>query len=361
MNRHDVHLLQQLTGYPSVTITLPTHRIAPQNQQDALRVKNLVTQATERLLTEFGKRDINVLVARLTQLAGEIDHNKNLDGLAIFANQDFARALQLPFPLKERVVIDETFFTRDLVFALNRTPRYWVLALSEKPTRLFEGTRESLVEISEGGFPMTHGGPGGAQQLPGGIAVNKSAYRDEYHRKFFRDIDSALKPFMDDDPLPLVLVGVDRFLAFFQEVTGYGGAILTALQGSHDKTSAHELGRLVWPLVKARLQEKRQEFLVDLEKAMGERKVASTIGEAWRMAKEGRGRLLLVEEGYHAPAVVDENGRHLTLVDDATVPGVIDDAVDDLIESVMRKQGQVQFVEDGQLSEHGRIALILRY
>ena len=77
---------------------------------------------------------------------------------------------------------------------MNRTPRYWVLALSEKPTRLYEATRDDLIEIQDGGFPITHEGPGGEQPLLGGFGIKKSAYRDEYHRKFFRQIDAALKP-----------------------------------------------------------------------------------------------------------------------------------------------------------------------
>ena len=50
-----------------------------------------------------------------------------------------------------RVIIDDTIATRDLVFALNRSPRSWVLLLSEQPTRLFVGVRETLVEVRGGG------------------------------------------------------------------------------------------------------------------------------------------------------------------------------------------------------------------
>jgi hypothetical protein len=267
----------------------------------------------------------------------------------------------LPFTLKARVNVGETFLTRDLVFAMNRTPRYWTLVLSEKPTRLYAGTRDDLIEIQDGGFPSVHEGPGGEQSLPGGFGIKKSAYRDEYHRQFFRQIDAALKPFMADDPLPLAVVGVVRFLAFFNEVTDYKDSILTTLQGSHDKTSPHELGKLVWPLVKDAFTEQRQQELSELNRAVGERRFASAIGEVWRLASEGRGQLLLVEEGFHFPARVDETGRHLTPADDVTAPDVIDDAVDEIIETVLSKQGRVVFVENGQLEMHQRIALTLRY
>lgn len=361
MNRHDIHLLQQVRGYPALTITLPTHRTSPDNRQDPIRVRNLVDQATNRLLAEFKRREVEPLLARLERLVNGIDYRYTLDGLALFVNQDFARAFQLPFRLKERVVIDETFATRDLVFALNRSPRYWTLVLSEQPTRLFEGLRDTLVEFTEDGFPLTHEGPGGAQPLPGGFGVRKSAYRDERHRQFFRQVDAALKPILAEDPLPLAVVGVDRFLAFFNEVTSHREAILTTLTGSHDKTSPHELAKLVWPLVEANLSAQRLQVMETLEQAVSQRKVASTVGEVWRFAHEGRGALLLVEEDFHYPARLDPSGQHLSPADDPTAPGVLDDAVDEIIEAVLSKQGRVVFLENGKLAVHQRIALILRY
>ena len=250
---------------------------------------------------------------------------------------------------------------RDLVFALNRTPRYWVLALSEKPTRLYEGSREDLVEIRDGNFPLVHEGPGGEQALPGGFGVQKSAYRDERHRQFFRQVDSALEPYLTNDPLPLVVVGVKRYLAFFAEVSSSKDLILATLTGSHDKTSPYELGKLVWPLVKAGLDEQRELILSELDKAIAERKVVSTVGEVWRSANEGRGRILLVEADFHYPARIDATGRSLIPDDNPAAYDVLDDAVDRIIETVLQKNGQVVFVENGQLALHQRIALILRY
>lgn len=356
----DVRLLQQVTGHPCLTITLPTHRTAPENQQDSLRLKNLVKEAANRLVSEFGKREVEALLKRLDNLTGTIDFRFMLDGLALFVTQDFARAFRLPFQIKEKVVIGETFFTRDLVYALNHSTRYWVLVLSEKPTRLYEGANHDLTEIEAGGFPMIHEGPGGEAPLPGGFGVNKSAHRDERHRQFFRKVDEALKPFLAADPLPLIVVGVDRFLAFFNEVSTHTKAVIGTVAGSHDKTSPHELGKLVQPLVDQHRDEKRLEALEQLDRAVSERKFVSTIGEVWRMSQEGRGDLLLVEEDFHYPGRLDENGT-LVPADDPSAPDAMEDAVDDVIETVLNKQGRVVFVENGKLEKHGRIAMILRF
>jgi hypothetical protein len=361
MNQHEIQLIQQIKGFPAVTITLPTQRTSPENQQDVIRVKNLVKQAVDRLLGEFTKREVEPLILRLDNLAKSIDYSRTLDGLALFVNSDFARMVYLPFALKERVVMDDSFYTRDLIFAMNRTPRYWVLALSEKPTRLYEGTKDILIELEEGGFPLVHTGPGGEQSLPGGFGVKKSAYRDEYHRKFFRQVDEALKPLLVKDPLPLAVIGVDRFLAFFDEVTSHKNAIIATLAGSHDKTSAYELGQLIWPVVKAKITEERQQVLGTLEKAIGEKKYTANLDEIWHAAKEGRARILLVEEDFHYPARFDSKTKHLIPVDDPTAADVMDDAVDEIIEMVLKNQGQVVFLDNGQLAEHQHIALILRY
>lgn len=361
MNRHDVRLLQQIRGYPCLTIILPTHRTTPDNRQDPVRLKNLVGEAADRLLSEFNKREVEALLKRLEDLTSTMDFSSSLDGLAIFVNQDFARAFRLPFTVKERVVIDETFATRHLTKALNRSLRYWALVLSEKPTRLYEGTNDALGEVLENGFPMVHEGPGGEAPLPGGFGIRKSAYRDEYLQKFFRKVDAALKTVLAQDDLPLILIGVERHLAFFNNVTIHRGAVIGTLTGSHDKTSPYELHKLVAPILDKTIKDKRREAMEQLDKAVGAKKSASTISDVWLPAHEGRAELLLVEEGFHYPARLHADDKTLLPADDPSAPGVIDDAVDEIIEEVLNKQGKVVFVETGKLSEHGRIALILRY
>ncbi|MDZ7332741.1 MAG: hypothetical protein ONB31_12240 [candidate division KSB1 bacterium] len=58
---------------------------------------------------------------------------------------------------------------------------------------------------------------------------------------------------------------------------------------------------------------------------------------------------------------MDETRIHLTPADDPAASDVIDDAVDEIIETVLSNQGQVVFVDNGSLAMHQRIGLILRY
>jgi hypothetical protein len=362
VNRKDILTLAAASAYPSVTITLPTHRTSPDNRQDPIRLKNLLSQATERLTGELGRRTAEPVLQRLDELAGTVEHDLNLDGLVLFVSAEHAQAQRLPFTLPERVIVDQTFFTRDLVYALNRSPRYWVLALSEQATRLFEATRDDMEELTAGSsFPLVHGGRGGGRTLPNDPAVNVSQLRDEHHRIFFREVDAALGTYMAADPLPLAVVGVDRWIAFFQEVTSHRDQIVTTLTGNHDQTSAHDLGRLVWPLVRESLAARRAGIHSELETAVGGQRTASTLGEVWRFAQEGRGQTLVVEESYHEAASVDATGLFLRPASEGAGPTQLDDAVDEVVAAVLAKGGRVVFADDGTLAQHGRIVLILRY
>src|SRR5215471_7044563 len=142
--RSELKRLQGLRDYPSLSLLAPTHRTAPAKKKDRIVVKNLATEGRDRLQSEFKKREVAGLVQNLNRLVDRVDWKHSLEGLALFANRDVATAIQLPFRPRARVVIDETFATRDLVYTLNRAPRYRVLVLTEKPTRMFDATTNVL-------------------------------------------------------------------------------------------------------------------------------------------------------------------------------------------------------------------------
>jgi hypothetical protein len=358
--RSELKRLQAHRDYPSVSLLAPTHRTAPANQKDRIVVKNLVTKGLDRLHGEFSKRDVASVVQNLNKVVDRLDWEHLQDGLALFASRGSATAIPLPFRVKARVVVDATFATRDLVFTLNRAPRYRVLVLSEKPTRLYEASTNVLTEITDKPFPLTHKGPGGASRLPGGQGINRSAVRDESHREFFRKVDDALAAIQKEDPLSIVVVGVDRYLAFYHEVTKDPEAIVGLVAGSHDATSPSALGKLVWPVFQAGSTLKRTRALLRLAEAVKVNRHASGIAQVWRAAFDKRCQTLLVETGFEYPADMSEQGDRL-LPYTGKGPAALDDAVDEVIEKVLSDGGEVFFYEPGVLDLHQQIAAVLRY
>lgn len=350
--------LQAHREYPSVSILAPTHRTAPLNKQDRIKVTNLVNKAVDRLHGEFNKREVAPLVKNLLGLVRQVDWKHTLDGLALYASNTQTAAFSMPFKVKPRAVIDETFATRDLVYSFNRAPAYRVLTLGHQ-VRLFDAWTTVLDEHREKPFPMTHRGPGGASKLPGGKGINISAQRDDAQRKFFSSVDDVLEALQKTNPLPLVIAGVERNLAFFREVTRQSSNIVGMLAGQYDKTSLRDLGALVWPVFEAGATVRRTEALIQLDQAVSMQRHNSGIDQVWRAAVEGRIKTLLVEKDFHYPADLSPEGDRL-LPYSGKGASALDDAVDEVIERVMQTGGEVFFYAAGDLDIHQGIAAVLR-
>ena len=87
----------------------------------------------------------------------------------------------------------------------------------------------------------------------------------------------------------------------------------------------------------------------------------SGIDEVWQTTEQGKGDTLIVEEDYHTTARIDPDTKHLVLTNETDKPGVMEDAVDEVIENVIAKGGKVVFVNNSSLEKYNRIAMILRY
>jgi hypothetical protein len=346
--------LMAVEGYPCVSVLLPTHRTFPDNQQDPILLKNLIKEVEERLLAEFNKREAGPILGHLDLMAQSIDHNYNLDGLALYASKDYVRKVVLPFSVKARTVVDNTFATRDIILAFNRSVHYYVLVLTAEEARLYDGYRETLYPVRHSGFPVS------TFYKKGSTAPKNAGGRENQVKEFFNRVDKLMQQIHKTEALPIVVVGVEKIVAQFMEMADVKHMYSAHLHGNHDHTTLHDLGRMTWPLVSDLLAQYRLGLLDTLKSAVSAGKSASGLTEVWRMAHDGRGELLLAEEGYSQGVILDENDTPVA-VSDPTAPRVIDDAVDEIAEAVIRFGGQVAFVPDGTLAEHARIALTLRY
>ncbi len=356
MNRSDLNELRKFRGTPVISILAPTHRHAPENQADPILVKNLVAEAKNKLLQLQDKREAAATLENIDKVVSGIDWENLLDGVAIYANGKGFWAYDLPFSPQPAAIVEDTFAVRELVKALNRTFRYRVLVLSESPSRLFLGDRDRLVEIRSG-FPLIHDGPGGKEGLPTDYGQHTSEVRDENHRQFFRKVEQALKELVKDDPAPLFITGVDRYISFWNEIAPQfkpAGVI----NGSFDYMKAAELATHVWPEVEKYFTKQRGAMLERIEKAIASHHFAGGIEEVFEAANQARIEVLIAPEDVMISAWVNAEKTQVTQ------PGVgveIPDIIDETVERVLDSGGEILFLPVADLDKYGQISAILRY
>ena len=222
MNRDELIQLQSIKEYPSVSILMPTHRSFSENQQDSIRLKNLAKQAEARLLAEFPKSEVKIITDKINSIIEEIDINYLMDGLAIFANKQYSGKFMLQFPVKERVTVDTTFLTRDLVFAMNRTQPYYVLVLGDKSSQVYSGVRDSLTEVKHEGFPVINRFRQMLDEADTKHTNDRLEDNIEKARNYFREVDREFKK-LNTGSYPLALAGVEGNIRIFKEVNAANG------------------------------------------------------------------------------------------------------------------------------------------
>lgn len=363
--------LQAQSGDPSISMTLPVYYSSPTDlAQTEVRLKNLLSQTEELLLKNREAREIAPLMSRLHALADSVDTHRRAGGIAIFANPDFGRVMYLATPLEERVIIDHNFATREIVRALLTSPRYRVLSLTEESAQLYEGRRDRLHAVENGHFPMTRGIEGVETVLTSTYGVEVSELQKAQQRDFAERVEDSLKEISDHDPLPLALVGVERTLASFDAATAGQTDekfnVIARMHGNYEKVGIAELEGKLWPLVQSNLNGARERAKERLEESVGLERAAFGLAKVWEHANTGRIDTLLVERDYHETArIVEDDMPFGTLKtgveDDNKASKTLPDAVDEIVEIVMKNSGDVVFVDPNELIEPGHIAAILRY
>lgn len=248
----ELDILLETRGYPAVSILCPIFRAFPESRQNGVRLQNLLRTATARLLEEFPRDEIRPLIQRLETMVATVETGSCLDGIAIYANAEWGTVVHLPLRTRERVVIDETFATRDLVLSLRRRPRYRVITLGERTTRLYQGVGDELSEVSQGCFPLSVStGPDDTGRPPRrDRGMDRTGAAAEHRRHGLRSVDEALAELDATEPMPLILVGSTRALATFEEVSRSRLPIVATVPLAEDSPSPAQIVERVAPVIR---------------------------------------------------------------------------------------------------------------
>jgi hypothetical protein len=367
----DLLELQNEKGNICISVIVPTHRLSPERRVDKLNIKRAIEKAEQLLELKYSEEIIKPLMKKIDELFQHIDFEHNTEGLGLYVSSNIELSVQLPFPVEEKVIVGDSFEIRDLLYKVNYSNPYYVLLLTEKGARLFEGTWKKMNEIKDKNFPKeyeeeysynppsniaTHSGYAHTK----GFEKDKSELEEIRFKNFFHQIDKRLNDYLAGNEA-LIVLGVKKELGYVEHISKHVKLIAAKIPGSYSHDNLKQLSDLVWPAMYAYLQNERAKLINEFKEKIGEHLGTSGIQEIWEAAYEGKAFKLLVEKDHRCPGFVDETDYHLSLRPPQRPHKVLVDVVDDLMEMVLEKDGKVFFVDNDLLKDYGRIALITRY
>jgi len=345
----EVRRLQRLRSVGSVSVLL---HCSGRWESDRPTLDSCVREAQRRLVDEVSPGDADVIVQRLESLCENADMPGSAS-LALFASVEHQAIFALDVQIPTRVVVDDTYATRDLVLASHRQAEYQLITLGSRLTRRFEGRGRHLSEVHGGGFPLRDEASEREQRTDRARSADLELYG--------REVERLVMSELPDDGRPIILAGTPRRVAAVGARPRLARQPVTRVDHNLERAEMAEIRDVVSPILDRLLAERQDAAISAAHAAVGQHRGAVGILSAWEAAVSGRVQHLVVERGYRVGARMHPDGRTFTRTDDVTAPGVIDDLVDELIELTLARSGGVTIVDDGALSHAERLAAILRY
>lgn len=358
--RDHLHELLTHTGPTLISITIPTHRMAPESLQDGIRFKNMLKQVEEQLKQRgVSASESAELLAPVKHLPDEkIFWQHQSDGLAVFLGQGFSRVLRLPCSFPEQVHVLEHFYVNPLLPLLQSNGTFYLLAVSQNSCRLFSGDRDQIQQIQTESLPtnlrdtlgtwqemelnfhaMKQGGNGASGT---DTAMFHGHFEDNTKQQllaYFRKIDDAVAEILKSAPAPLVFAGVDYLFPIYQQANRYSGLCDQAIPGSPDQASGKQLHKQAWEIVHPQFRQREQKLLDEFRLRLPRETAAAKLSQILVAAEGGLVDTLLLKDNASVRGWYDTETRSVTLSEGTTQEG--EDLIDRAVRQTLQASGDV--------------------
>ena len=351
-------LIHAVNYHPAVSIFMPFEPKMHLKAELKHSLKVATNKVEEQLHVNYPKEIASLMMHKLSLIISELNFNTNKNSIAIFISPVFEKILYLDIKLDEKIVIDDSFEIRDLIYSKKQDHKYLALTLGAKESGVYLGNSNNLSRIVIN-TPNSYQSSvnNGADQPTVFSALQESD--ETVVDKFLQHLDNSLDIILKTYHLPLFVLGPENILIHFKKLTKHAASVIEFIPGDDDYASNDQIIKVLAPFIADWRQLCQRDILNQLEDAAANNKLAVGLRDVWHMGMIYKGRLLVVEKDYVCVGGGNISEENICKVfEPYTKFSYIKDAVDDVIEKVLENGGDVEFVEEGFMKNYHHIALI---
>jgi len=376
--REELEKLVERHGGPCVSIFLPTHRAGMETQQDPIRLKNLLGEAREDLLSR-GLRSTEVdqiLEPARELLVDDVFWRHQSDGLAVFLSRGDFRSYRLPLRFEELTVVADRYHVKPVLPLLTGDGQFYVLALSQNKVSLLRATRHSVGEVELRVVPesladaLRHDDPEKQLQFHTGTSGGRGGRAAVFHGheaadakddilRYFRQIDRGVREVLKGSRALLVLAGVDYLLPIYREANTYPHLVEEGVTGNPEGLTEEEMHREAWTIVRPLFLEARREAVARYEQLAGTGRTSNDLREIVPAAYYGRVNVLFAAAGSRRWGTFDPSTGEAELHEEAEFGD--GDLLDFAAVQTLLNRGTVYILKPKDVPGGAAAASVLRY
>lgn len=382
--RENLKELIEWSDGPAVSVYVETEPTSGGAETNRLRFRAALEEAEGRLGEELERERVSSILEPLKELLDAEEYwTYQAGGFAAFAAEEFTRKYRLPTRFVSQAVVAPTFHTRPLVEYLQAPDRFWVVGLSQKEVRIWEGSLNGLTPIDLSGVDVPKSlqdalgyeferddanftrsrrkaaFSGGRSPVFHGHGVGQNDSEPEL-RRFFREVDRGVKELLEDEIGPVVVAAVDYYHPIYRSVSELD---LTeeGIEGNVMDWSTERLHEEAWSRARTTVLEKIDRALELWENAYNRGKGETDLAGAAKLAAAGRVRLLLTEREQTVWGRLDRRtGQVERLQEGGDDPGPeAVDLLDEIPEIVMLHGGRSMVLPADRMPTDTGVAAIL--
>jgi len=357
----ELEVIDAIKYRPAISIILSAAPEIALQKEMQHKLKITTDNVKRQLQEQYPAQSCEDILQRLDDTIASIDYNTDFQSIVIYVSPILSKVFYLHIPIEDKIIIDQSFEIRDLIYAKQEAIKFIVLMITGKHTEAYildNGNAAKLkLEMPENMTAYDRDEP-----EPVANFSDQSKDKELLQNKFLKHIDNALSAILRTNNLPVFLLGVERTLGHFTSITANANSIAAMIHGNYEEASLTEIQQLLAPYIKAWKTEKNIQVLDEIDQAIKNKKLEAGVKAIWTAVKEKNCSLLLVEKNYMYPADYTGDVNYIQKHDSASASILnIKDAVDDIIEQVIQAGGEVRFVDEGLLNEYLHIALVRYY
>ncbi|MFP4015476.1 MAG: hypothetical protein ACLFUI_00460 [Halanaerobiales bacterium] len=362
---------------PCVSIYMSTVK-ASGNEVRKMRIqfKNQLNEAGKELIEYWGYDSTQV--EEFLENAYKLNEDREFwqnqsEGLAVFISQERFKYYRLPINIKDRVFVGEYFNIKKLIPELLNDRKYYVLTLSRNSNRVFECTKDSVLELEIKDMPesladvLKYDDPEKSIQLHTQRAEGNEAIfhghgvtdedNEEDLLRYLRKVNASLYEHLRNEKAPLIVMSVKELFPLYQKINSYGYLLDEFVRGNPDKLTEEEIRRKSLEKVKDYFHNYEERLVSHYNDLKSTGKISDQIEEIVSASYFSKVDYLMIKENTVEWGVFDPDENKLTITED----DMHNDLMNFAARETIKHGGEVYVIKEENMPDDAEIAAVFRY